>query len=89
MALLVPTCLGAQSRGESSPPFRPIVSKSSAMLSMFPLTAVQTYRGISDGWQTVAVRAPEEAVRLYSLLNRVRPDWTHRLKPVLLDGTLL
>lgn len=56
---------------------------------MFPLTVVQTYRGTEAGWQTVAVRAPEEAVRLYSLLNRVRPDWTHRMKTVLSDGTLV
>jgi len=52
-------------------------------------TAVQTYRGTEAGWQTVAVRTAEDAVRLYSLLHRVRPDWTHRLKTVLSDGTLV
>jgi hypothetical protein len=59
------------------------------MLPMFPLTVVQTYRGIEAGWQIVAVRKPEDAARIYRLLHRVRPDWTHRMKTVLSDGTLL
>lgn len=50
---------------------------------------VQTYRGISTGWQNVAIRKPEDATRLYSLLHRVRPDWKHRMRAVLSDGTLV
>ena len=53
------------------------------------MVAVQTYRGLSAGWQTVSVRPAEDAIRLYGILQKVRPDWTHRMKTVLSDGTLL
>ena len=48
---------------------------------MVPLFRIETYRGTA-GWQTVGIRPAETAGDLLALVAKVRPDYSHRLKPV-------
>jgi len=44
------------------------------------LFRIETYRGISAGWQKVAIRSHQaDAERLLALLQKVRPDFYSRV----------
>jgi hypothetical protein len=49
-------------------------------LALVTLYRIETYRGISAGWQKVALKASkQEAEALLSLLEKVRPDFYSRI----------
>ena len=50
--------------------------------SKVPMFLIQTYRGTATGWQTVGIRPAKTAGDFLILLAKVRPDYSHRLKPV-------
>jgi hypothetical protein len=44
------------------------------------LFQVETYRGVSAGWQKVSIRPHKaEAEKLLALLQKVRPDFSSRV----------
>jgi hypothetical protein len=50
-----------------------------------PITVhmVCTYRGIDDGWQSIGrVRTKQQTELLLQLVNKIRPDYSNRIKSV-------
>jgi hypothetical protein len=50
-----------------------------------PITVqmVCTYRGVDQGWQPIGrPRNKQQTERLLQLVNKIRPDYVHSIKPV-------